>query len=116
MILHEAYGALLEGRRKSQGASEEDLDGATYPHDLHPFSRCSPPANPEAEGLVSFSPLTSEQPKQMSKKPAFICEIGGAPEERRRRRVEKRSSKRVFLGSPFLLCPLKVFTCFKSKP
>ena len=44
---------------------------------------------------------------------------GGAPKERRRRRAEKRLSKRVFLESPFLLCPLKVFRtfrCFKSKP
>ena len=31
---------------------------------------------------------------------------GGAPKERRRRRAEKRLSKRVFLESPFLLCPL----------
>ena len=31
-----------------------------------------------------------------------------APKERRRRRAEKRLSKRVFLESPFLLCPLKV--------
>ena len=30
-----------------------------------------------------------------------------APKERRRRHAEKRSSKRVFLDSPFLLCPLK---------
>ena len=30
------------------------------------------------------------------------------PKERRRRRAEKRLSKRVFLESPFLLCPLKV--------
>ena len=34
---------------------------------------------------------------------------GGAPKERRRRRVEKRLSKRVFLESPFLLCCLKGF-------
>ena len=33
----------------------------------------------------------------------------GAPRERRRRRTEKRLSKKVFLESPFLLCPLKVF-------
>ena len=32
-----------------------------------------------------------------------------APKERRRRRAEKRLSKSVFLESPFLLCPLKVF-------
>ena len=31
-----------------------------------------------------------------------------APKERQRRRAEKRLSKRVFLESPFLLCPLKV--------
>ena len=37
------------------------------------------------------------------------AEYGGAPKERRRRRAEKRLSKRVFLESPFLLCPLKVF-------
>ena len=30
-----------------------------------------------------------------------------ATKERRRRRAEKRSSKRVFWESPFLLCPLK---------
>ena len=30
------------------------------------------------------------------------------PKERRRLRAEKRLSKRVFLESPFLLCPLKV--------
>ena len=29
---------------------------------------------------------------------------------------EKRSSKKVFLESPFRLCPLKVFRCFKGKP
>ena len=29
--------------------------------------------------------------------------------EQRRRRAEKRLSKSVFLESPFLLCPLKVF-------
>ena len=34
----------------------------------------------------------------------------GAPKERRRGRAEKRLSKRVFLESPFLLCPLKVFS------
>ena len=33
---------------------------------------------------------------------------GRAPKERRRRRAEKRLSKRVFLKSPLLLCPLKV--------
>ena len=38
---------------------------------------------------------------------------GGAPKERRRRRAEKRLSKRVFLESPFLLCPLKVFRTFQ---
>ena len=32
----------------------------------------------------------------------------GAPKERRRGCAEKRLSKRVFLKSPFLLCPLKV--------
>ena len=31
-----------------------------------------------------------------------------APKERRRRRAEKRLSKRMFLESPFLLCPSKV--------
>ena len=31
-------------------------------------------------------------------------------------RAEKRSSKRVFLESAFLLCPLKVFRRFKGKP
>ena len=41
----------------------------------------------------------------------FFC--GGTPKERRRRRAEKRSSKRVFLESPFLLCPLKVFRTFQ---
>ena len=30
----------------------------------------------------------------------------GAPQERRRRRAEKRLSKRVFVESPFLLCRL----------
>ena len=40
-----------------------------------------------------------------------LCELffpldAGAPKERRRRRAEKRSCKRVFLESPFLLCPL----------
>ena len=34
----------------------------------------------------------------------------GAPKERRRGRAEKRLSKRVFLDSLFLLCPLKVFS------
>ena len=38
---------------------------------------------------------------------------GGAPKERRRRRAGKRLSKRVFLESPFLLCPLKVFRTFQ---
>ena len=38
-----------------------------------------------------------------------------APKERRRRRAEKRLSKRVFLESPFLLCPLKFFRCFKRQ-
>ena len=38
---------------------------------------------------------------------------GGAPKERRRRRAEKRLSKRVFLESPFFLCPLKVFKTFR---
>ena len=33
-----------------------------------------------------------------------------APKERRRGRAEKRLSKRVVLESPFLLCPLKVFS------
>ena len=37
------------------------------------------------------------------------CERGGAPNERQRRRAEKRLSKRVFLESPFLLCRLKGF-------
>ena len=41
---------------------------------------------------------------------------GGAPKERRRSHVERRSSKRVFLESPFLLFPLKLFKCFKGKP
>ena len=35
---------------------------------------------------------------------------------RRRCRAEIRSSKRVFLDSPFLLWPRKVFRCFKGKP
>ena len=39
--------------------------------------------------------------------------VGGALKERRRRRAEKRLSKRVFLESPFLLCPLKVFRTFQ---
>ena len=39
--------------------------------------------------------------------------LGGAPKERRRRRAEKPLSKRVFLESPFLLCPLKVFRTFQ---
>ena len=38
---------------------------------------------------------------------------GSAPKERRRRRAQKRLSKRVFLESPFLLCPLKVFRTFQ---
>ena len=42
--------------------------------------------------------------------------FGDAPKERRRRRAEKQLSKRVFLDSPFLLCPLKVFRCSESKP
>ena len=33
--------------------------------------------------------------------------------ERRRRRAQKRLSKRVFLESPFLLCPPKVFRTFQ---
>ena len=37
-----------------------------------------------------------------------LCQ--GAPKERRRVRAEKRLSKRVVLESPFLLCPLKVFS------
>ena len=53
-------------------------------------------------GLANFGKIASE--------------FGGAPKERRRRRAEKRSSKRVFLESPFPLCPLKVFMCFKRKP
>ena len=42
---------------------------------------------------------------------------GGAPKERRRRRAEKRSSKRVFSENPFLLCSLKieVFRCLKGR-
>ena len=42
-------------------------------------------------------------------------EFGGAPKEWRRHGAEKQLSKRVFLESPFLLCLLKVFRCFKSK-
>ena len=44
----------------------------------------------------------------------FLYLSGGVPKERspRRGRAEKRSSKRVFLESPFLLCPLSVFRCF----
>ena len=46
--------------------------------------------------------------------------IGGAPKERRRRRVKKRLSKRVFLESPFLLWPPKGFqglaSVSKDKP
>ena len=38
---------------------------------------------------------------------------GGAPKERQRGRAEKRLSKRVFLESPLLLCPLKVFRTFR---
>ena len=34
--------------------------------------------------------------------------IGVAPKERRRSRVEKQSSKRVFLESPSPLCPLRL--------
>ena len=47
--------------------------------------------------------------------PITTNKIGGAPKERGRRRAEKRLSKTVFLESPFLLCPLKAFRCFKSK-
>ena len=39
-----------------------------------------------------------------------LSEIQGAPKERRRGRAAKRLSKRVFLESPFLLCPLKAFS------
>ena len=35
----------------------------------------------------------------------FVSFCGGAPKERRRRRVQKRLSTRVFLESPFLLFP-----------
>ena len=47
---------------------------------------------------------------------SVICSFfaGGAPKERRRRRAEKRSFKRVILESPFLLCPLKVFKCSRA--
>ena len=38
----------------------------------------------------------------------ILSVVQSAPKERRRRRAEKRSSKRVFLESPFLLCPLRV--------
>ena len=40
--------------------------------------------------------------------PGLSNDFQSAPKERRRRRAEKRFSKRVFLESPFLLCPLKV--------
>ena len=40
--------------------------------------------------------------------PLFLGpQIQGAPKERRRGRAEKRLSKRVFLESPLLLCPLR---------
>ena len=39
---------------------------------------------------------------------ATLLNNRSAPKELRRRRAQKRLSKRVFLESPFLLCPLKV--------
>ena len=39
---------------------------------------------------------------------AWQYSFDSAPKERRRRRAERRLSKRMFLESPFLLCPLKV--------
>ena len=39
---------------------------------------------------------------------------GGAPKERRRHRAEKRLSQSVILESPFLLCPLEGFRCFRA--
>ena len=46
----------------------------------------------------------------------FLVQIQNqsAPKERRRRRAEKRLSKRVFLESPFLLCPLNLRFVLKN--
>ena len=46
--------------------------------------------------------------KTQTKTQATPDTVQSAPKERRRRRAGKWSSKRVFLESPFLLCPSKV--------
>ena len=64
-------------------------------------------SNPEVPR--KFPRLLRKFPGLPRKFPDFLSLLfGDAPKERRRGRAEKRLSKRVFLESPFLLCPLKV--------
>ena len=66
-------------------------------------------------GPVQCLTVTTSRSNKSKRARAGIC-TWGALKERRRCRAEKRLSKRVFLESPFSLCPLKVFRCFESKP
>ena len=61
-----------------------------------------------------FLPCMQFGPGGMISAGMVLCSLyGGAPKERRRGRAEERLSKRVFLESQFLLCPLKVFRTFQ---
>ena len=72
--------------------------------------------NPDQKVYVyaAFSSLINGNLPRQTNFWAGGCSTGGAPKERRRHRAEKRLSKRVFLESPFLLCPLKVFKIFQA--
>ena len=77
----------------------------------------SPDVSPFQSSLVSFgqfSQVESVSRSYKTKTHRFLTDRNeGPPQERRRCCAEKRLSKRVFLESPFLLCPLKVFSCLK---
>ena len=69
------------------------------------------PSFPSCPGENRSSNSVWDSPRHLSTthpRPAYIGQ--GAPKERRRGRAEKRLSKKVFLESPFLLSPLKVFS------
>ena len=75
------------------------------------IGRLAHPAEKEPVGYLVFSGSSGLVSHAGCHKTSIS---GGAPEERRRRRAEKRLSKRVFLESPFPLCPLKkVFRTFQ---
>ena len=60
--------------------------------------------------VIAFGAFQFIVPKDSSFKEVTVFkESQGAPKERRRGRAQKRLSKRVFLESPFLLCPLYGF-------